>query len=520
MKSSGKGSSYAQLNDENTKGLNGPVSPPLPTRLSRKETQVYGHHIRLSNSNSGVSSVPENDFKLQIDNYIKGVTSSQDEKPTRYINNLSLPKPMNETMEKIGSSPAPQKPLTPEPSISDLDEEEYIVAQIEDNPYISQTFLLEESHSEKLWKRTLYLLMEDPSSSRTAFLVNIFLAGVILFSVMLTTIETIPAVRELQWKLWSHFELATVILFTLELCLRIAAHSGNSNHLRKFLTAPLTILDFLAVLPFYFTLLSRDDTSVEFRFTILRVFRLFRLFRAYKYSNLLQLSIEVMLIAVRKSLDALMALLFFMIITIVLFSTFLYFAERGSWDSEKKAFINGDGHTSTFDSIPAAFWFVIVTITTTGYGDIVPTTFLGKLIAFPLMMLGILLIALPSVIVGRNFTVVWDVLKRRRKVGLVPQSSGQRTPHQSLSEMMEGIELELASDPRVTQDGCVFPAAEQPSVDNPLTELQNEIIVHLKTIQSQQDNLALHLKALHDQSASNERQIALCTQLLTKVASP
>lgn len=45
---------------------------------------------------------------------------------------------------------------------------------------------------------------------------------------------------------------------------------------------------------------------------------------------------------------------------------------------------------SSFDSIPAAFWFVLVTITTTGYGDMVPTTFIGKLITFPAMMFGVL----------------------------------------------------------------------------------------------------------------------------------
>lgn len=45
---------------------------------------------------------------------------------------------------------------------------------------------------------------------------------------------------------------------------------------------------------------------------------------------------------------------------------------------------------SSFDSIPAAFWFVLVTITTTGYGDMVPATFIGKLVTFPAMMFGVL----------------------------------------------------------------------------------------------------------------------------------
>ncbi|CAJ0758057.1 17037_t:CDS:2 [Entrophospora sp. SA101] len=98
------------------------------------------------------------------------------------------------------------------------------------------------------------------------------------------------------------------------------------------------------------------------------------------------MTIEVMIVAVKRSMDALGALFFFMITSIVLFSTLIYFAERGTWDQDKQVFVDSKG----YPSIPSAFWFVMVTITTTGYGDMVPTTFVGKLIAFPAMMCGIL----------------------------------------------------------------------------------------------------------------------------------
>ncbi|CAG8588770.1 4454_t:CDS:2 [Ambispora leptoticha] len=127
------------------------------------------------------------------------------------------------------------------------------------------------------------------------------------------------------------------------------------------------------------------------------------------------MTIEVMIVAVKRSIDALSALFFFMVTSIVLFSTLLYFAERGTWDQEKQTFVDAKGNPSVFDSIPSAFWFVMVTITTTGYGDMVPTTFIGKLIAFPAMMCGILLIALPSIIVGRNFTLVWEAMRQYRR---------------------------------------------------------------------------------------------------------
>ncbi|KAJ1672781.1 hypothetical protein EV182_006514, partial [Spiromyces aspiralis] len=155
--------------------------------------------------------------------------------------------------------------------------------------------------------------------------------------------------------------------------------------------------------------------SYEFRLTILRILRLLRVFSAFKYSSLLQLSIEVMIISFKRSADALMALLLFSVLIIVLFSTLIYFAERGVWSEVHGAFLDSDGEYSKFTSIPAAAWYMAVTLTTTGFGDMTPKTFVGKLVSFPAMMCGILLIALPSIIVGRNFTHVWEAARRYRQ---------------------------------------------------------------------------------------------------------
>ncbi|KAI9293892.1 voltage-gated potassium channel [Neoconidiobolus thromboides FSU 785] len=389
--------------------------------------------------------------------------------------------------------------------VIDIEEENEIVAEMEDG-----NFGYHHTHSHlstNTWKRDLYLIMEDPSSSNLALIFNLSLAALIIFSVLLTTIETIPSIRELKWSIWFVLELLVMLLFTIELALRVVAHSHTTKQLLEFLISPLTILDFFSIIPYYVMLLISQDTSVEFRFTILRVFRLFRLFRAYKYSNLLQLSIEVMLIAVKKSVDALAALLFFMLITIVLFSTFLYFAERGSWSDERKTFLTSHGVPSAFDSIPAAFWFVIVTITTTGYGDIVPSTFLGKVIAFPLMMLGILLIALPSVIVGRNFTVVWDVLKRR-KIDMLQFS--QEQPNQSLTEMVEDIEIELAGELHVNSDGQVVNSTK--NMDKEMEIITNQI----QSLLLNQDKLHNEIQQLQNICLDNSQQISQLISLLSK----
>lgn len=76
-----------------------------------------------------------------------------------------------------------------------------------------------------------------------------------------------------------------------------------------------------------------------------------------------------MIVAIKKSADALSALFFFMSITIILFAALVYFAERGVWDDDKQKFVDSNGAPSAFDSIPSSFWFVVVTLTTTGYGS-------------------------------------------------------------------------------------------------------------------------------------------------------
>ncbi|KAL1921866.1 uncharacterized protein VTP21DRAFT_10508 [Calcarisporiella thermophila] len=262
------------------------------------------------------------------------------------------------------------------------------------------------------WKRELYLLLEDSSSSRAALWVNMSVTGMILLSAVLTTVETIPAARAVGNMFWFVLETIMVFFFTIEFILRLLAHSDSMMLIKRFFTSPLVILDILAILPYYIEVIARHETTYEFRFTILRIFRLLRIFKPYRYTSTLAMTIEVLIIAMGRSADALGALLFFMVATVIIFSTLLYFAERGEWDDTKKIFLDADGNPSSFDSIPAAIWYILVTITTTGYGDMVPTTFVGKLITIPAMLFGILLIALPSIIVGRNFSIVWEIMRK------------------------------------------------------------------------------------------------------------
>ena len=132
------------------------------------------------------------------------------------------------------------------------------------------------------------------------------------------------------------------------------------------------------------------------------------------------LTIEVMYVAVQRSKDALVALSFFILLVLVFFATLIYFAERGSWDANLGGFVDADGDPSMFDSIPQTAWFALVTMSTVGYGDVVPRSFLGKLLTMPLLMFGLLLIALPSFVLGRNFAIVFDAMNNQALIAVRP----------------------------------------------------------------------------------------------------
>ncbi|KAF8609725.1 voltage-gated potassium channel [Ceratobasidium sp. AG-I] len=274
-------------------------------------------------------------------------------------------------------------------------------------------------------RREMFMLMEQPNSSTSAFVIHFFSTFLIAFSACVTTLETLPAFRSSGERVWFGIETALVALFTLEYGARCFAHSETWLQLWNWSTSFFPILDLIAILPFYLLLILKFDMTAIFRFSILRVFRyvqssafseawydwfarLLRVFRPFRYSNTILLTIEVMFLAVKRSRDALFALGFFVLMALIVFSTLIYFAERGTWDTTLETFVNSDGDPTQFDSIPAAAWFVLVTITTVGYGDLIPRSILGRLLSVPLLLFGLLLIALPSFVLGREFASVWE----------------------------------------------------------------------------------------------------------------
>lgn len=144
-----------------------------------------------------------------------------------------------------------------------------------------------------------------------------------------------------------------------------------------FIKSYVNIIDYIATLSFYFDLLLQNFAShvenadiLEF-FSIIRIMRLFKLTR---HSSGLKILIQTF----RASAKELTLLVFFLVLGIVIFASLVYYAER----------MQPNPHND-FNSIPLGLWWALVTMTTVGYGDMAPKTYIGKL---PLLYLYILYI--------------------------------------------------------------------------------------------------------------------------------
>lgn len=242
-----------------------------------------------------------------------------------------------------------------------------------------------------------------------------FITLTIIFGTLGVIIETLPQFYVEKHQFWFVFESIMIGLFSLEFGLRCLANSESTDQFWSFAASFFTLIDLLSIIPFYLELAIHGRHIGEFqKFTILRLFRLLRLLRTFQTSLLLKMSVEAMIVAVKRSLETLAAIVFFLCLIITVSSTMIYYVERGEFDPVRKQFIDVDGLPSKFDSIPATFWFVIEIVTTVGLGDVYPKTTAGRFITFPVMMFGLLVIALPSIVIGRNFADSWTWLRINR----------------------------------------------------------------------------------------------------------
>lgn len=208
----------------------------------------------------------------------------------------------------------------------------------------------------------LWTLLEYPDSSFLARIVSMFSLLVIIMSIVSFCWETVPmyraenldASKKLTVKILNDIEVFCIVYFTVEIVMRFICAPLKCAFLKDF----LNIIDLVSILPFYVTLIFPVNGTVSIYFLrAIRLVRVFRVFKLSRHSN----EMKILGIAVKDSGRELGVLLFFILLAVLLFSSAVYYAEVGANDTK-------------LTSIPGAFWWSVVTMTTVGYGDEVPTT--------------------------------------------------------------------------------------------------------------------------------------------------
>ena len=248
-------------------------------------------------------------------------------------------------------------------------------------------------------RRVHTLLSVAEAGDRASRSVDVFLATLILLNVLAAILQTVESLYQAWPRFFDNFELCSVIVFTAEYVLRVWSCTSSpafaapvAGRLR-FAATFFPLVDLLAIAPFYLSAFVVLDLRM---LRAVRLIRLARIFKIARYSESLQLLGRV-LVAKRSEL---LITLTAAAILLVVASTLMYYAER-------------DVQPDAFSSIPAAMWWGVTTLTTVGYGDVYPTTTLGRFIAAIDALLGIGLFALPAGILGSGF--VDELQSRKRK---------------------------------------------------------------------------------------------------------
>lgn len=241
------------------------------------------------------------------------------------------------------------------------------------------------SCQKRFWK-----ICEFPESSPVARILNMFSLVVIVFAVVLLCIDSLPSVRNSTSRdvsntpvnrslmtnqntthpthnntshvlknFLSGAEQFCLAWFTLELLARFVA----SPEKRRFLCKFLNIVDVVAILPFYISLIASRSYNIPMH--VIKIFHLSKIFQVLKISRYTS-TMKVLGKTAKACLSDLWTVVFLTFIGTILFGSVVYFCEQ--WDKGTE-----------FHSIPDSCWWAVVTITTLGYGDLVPNT-IGKLV--------------------------------------------------------------------------------------------------------------------------------------------
>jgi len=222
-------------------------------------------------------------------------------------------------------------------------------------------------------ERLYHIIFETDTPQGRRF--DIILLWIIFASVMVVVLETSLAMDSNLRFAFRILEWGFTLIFTIEYALRIYSHPKPRSYALSF----WGIIDVLALLPTYLSFFIVGSQAM----IVIRILRFLRVFRVLKMARYF-FEAQVLTTALKHSFYKISVFFLSVLLTVTLMGSVMYVIEGGS---------NG------FSSIPASIYWAVITITTVGYGDIVPGTALGKFVASLIMIIGYAIIAVPTGII-------------------------------------------------------------------------------------------------------------------------
>ncbi|MFB3119514.1 MAG: ion transporter [Stenotrophomonas maltophilia] len=264
-----------------------------------------------------------------------------------------------------------------------------------------------------LKKRVYEVLEVTTPGDRTSQIFDVFLMALICLNAFALIMGTVRSIYQTAPIFFNSLERASVAVFTVEYLLRIWACTSAPKYAHpifgriRFAFSPLMLIDLLAILPFYVVPLL-DVKKLDLRF--LRAVRLFaRVARLARYSTGVR-TLGAVLDSRKYDLLTAVAVLSLLL---VVASSLMFFAES-------------EAQPDKFPSIPAAMWWSIITLTTVGYGDVIPVTLVGRLLAALIAILRIGMFALPAGLLASGFQD--ESQQRRRQESRLCPHCGEELP--------------------------------------------------------------------------------------------
>ncbi|MBB3105992.1 voltage-gated potassium channel [Psychrobacter luti] len=220
-------------------------------------------------------------------------------------------------------------------------------------------------------RNRIHIIIEG-TDTRLGKLFDIVLLIAILASVGVVMLDSVLYMRLQYGTIFRYAEWFFTILFTIEYLLRLFSAPNRFRYVFSF----FGIVDLLSVLPSYLSLIFG---GVQY-LLVIRILRILRIFRVLKLNTYMQQA-GFLASALKTSQQKITVFFLSLVLLVTIFGSVVYVVE---------------GPENGFTSIPISIYWAVVTVTTTGYGDMSPKTPIGQAIASMVMITGYAIIAVPT----------------------------------------------------------------------------------------------------------------------------